>query len=135
MNKRLAKNVVHSLMIFITWAAAVFATIALGIFLLSGCASPVTPEVMAALPPAQAQELAVHSTQHPHVWFDLRAPVHNLNTCPYLRLMPGLIMSAGDPQKRAWFVSWFYWQKHLQEGGCKCTALLSACNILGCPVN
>lgn len=109
-------------------------TFAVVVCFTAGCGEIVTQTDLNLLPTANAQELLVYSEQHPNVWFDIRAPIHNLQTCPYLSLTPALIWYADHPLRRAWFLRYYFEAKHKQEDHCRCVEILRECTPEGCPI-
>ena len=84
--------------------------------------SPVTPEVLAALPPDKRRELAVWSRNHARI-FDVR--LHTIRTCPYLAYTPAYVFLRGNPARWAAWLRRFYRRKHKEEGRCNCAAQLA----------
>ena len=79
--------------------------------------SPVTPEVLAALPPEERNQLAVWSGHHGRL-FDPR--LHSIRTCPYLAYLPAYVLLRGDTARWAAWLRRFYKHKHEEEGRCNC---------------
>jgi hypothetical protein len=90
------------------------------LFMSVGCQAAVPREVLQKLPPIQARELEVYSTNH-SVVFDLR--LHSLDTCPFLSYLPNETFMDHNSKEYAVWLHNFYAKKHEEEEnlwGCKC---------------
>ena len=90
-----------------------------------GCGGPVPRDVLQKLPPSQARELEVYSTNHAFV-FDPR--LHSLDTCPFLSYLPNQAFMDHNSKEYADWLYQFYRKKHEEEAdlwGCSCDRELS----------
>jgi hypothetical protein len=90
-----------------------------------GCQA-VPREVCQKLPPAQARQLEVYSTNHA-VAFDPR--LHSIDTCPFFAYLPNEMFLDHNSKEYAEWAYRYYSKKHEEEEWlwqCKCAEQLKA---------